>query len=76
MTYVLKNLYQGMLFFVLPFYWKSSSLDSINAWFVFLLAFLALLSTLDLVFDNLLMRYRGVAAVFFALSDANSRRIP
>lgn len=68
MTYVLKNLYQGMLFFVLPFYWKSSSLDSINAWFVFLLGFLALLSTLDLVFDNLLMRYRVVAAVFYAVT--------
>lgn len=68
MTYVLKNLYQGMLFFLLPFYWKSSSLDSINAWFVFLLGFLALLSTLDLVFDNLLMRYRVVAAVFYAVT--------
>ena len=68
MTYVLKNLYQGMLFFVLPFYWKSSSLDSINAWFVFLLGFLALLSTLDLVFDNLLMRYRFVAAIFYAVT--------
>lgn len=68
MTYVLKNLYQGMLFFVLPFYWKSSALDSLNAWFVFLLGFLALLSTLDLVFDNLLMRYRSVAAVFYAVT--------
>ena len=68
MTYILKNLYQGMLFFVLPFYWKSSSLDSINAWFVFLLGFLALLSTLDLVFDNLLMRYRVVAAIFYAVT--------
>ncbi len=68
MTYVLKNLYQGMLFFVLPFYWKSSAIDSINAWFVFLLGFLALLSTLDLVFDNLLMRYRVVAAIFYAVT--------
>jgi len=68
MTYVVKNLYQGMLFFALPFYWKSSSLDSINAWFVFLLGFFALLSTLDLVFDNLLMRYRIVAAIFYAVT--------
>lgn len=68
MTYVLKNLYQGMLFFVLPFYWKSSAIDSINAWFVFLLGFLALLSTLDLVFDNLLMRYRVMAAIFYAVT--------
>lgn len=68
MTYVLKNLYQGMLFFLLPFYWKSSSLDSINVWFVFLLGTLAILSTLDLVFDNLLMRYRVVAAIFYAVT--------
>lgn len=68
MTYVLKNLYQGMLFFVLPFYWKSSSFDSINVWFVFLLGTLAILSTLDLVFDNLLMRYRTVAAIYYAVT--------
>lgn len=68
MTYVLKNLYQGMLFFVLPFYWKSSALDSINAWFVFVLGVLAILSTLDLVFDNLLMRYKVMAAVFYAVT--------
>jgi len=68
MTYVLKNFYQGMLFFLLPFYWQSSSLDSINAWFVFLLGLLAFLSTMDLVFDNLLMRYKPVAAVFFGVT--------
>jgi hypothetical protein len=68
MTYVLKNLYQGMLFFVLPFYWKSSSLDSINAWFVVMLATFALLSTMDLVFDHVLMRYKAVAAVFYGIT--------
>ena len=34
---LLKNLYQGMLFFLLPFYWKSTTLDSPNVWFVLLL---------------------------------------
>ncbi len=68
MTYVLKNLYQGMLFFVLPFYWRSSSIDSPNAWFVFLLGTLAVLSTLDIVFDRLLMRYRLVAGLFFGVT--------
>jgi hypothetical protein len=38
MTYALKNLYQGMLFFLLPFYWKSTTLDAPNVWFVGLLA--------------------------------------
>ena len=37
MTYALKNLYQGMLFFLLPFYWKSTTLDAANGWFVILL---------------------------------------
>jgi hypothetical protein len=68
MTYVLKNFYQGMLFFVLPFYWKSSSFDSINAWLVILLGLLAFLSTMDLVFDNILMRYKPVAAAYFGLT--------
>src|ERR1700733_13202323 len=47
MTYALKNLYQGMLFFLLPFYWKSTTLDAANVWFVLLLGACAVLSTLD-----------------------------
>lgn len=64
MTYALKNLYQGMLFFLLPFYWKSSTLPSENAWFVVLLAACALVSTLDLVFDRVVFRVRALASVF------------
>ncbi len=68
MSYVLKNLYQGMLFFVLPFYWKSSSLDSMNGWFVVVLAVLAVLATMDMIFDNILMRYRVLAATYFGVT--------
>src|ERR1700682_3651503 len=57
MTYALKNLYQWMLFFLLPFYWKSTTLDAANAWFVVLLGACAVLSTLDIVFDRVLMRW-------------------
>ena len=67
-TYLLKNLYQPMLFFVLPFYWKSSSLDSINGWFIFLLGLLAFLSTMDVIFDHVLVRYRALAASYFGLT--------
>jgi hypothetical protein len=68
MTYLLKNLYQGMLFFLLPFYFKSSTLDSPNIGFVALLAICAVVSTLDLVFDNVLMRSKTVASIFYALA--------
>ncbi len=68
MSYVLKNLYQGMLFFLLPFYWKSATIDSPNIAFVTLLAVCAALSTLDLVFDNVLMRSKIVASIFYALA--------
>jgi hypothetical protein len=64
MTYVLKNLYQGMLFFLLPFYWKSTTFDAPNAWFVVALGACALLSTLDIVFDRVLMRFQTLASVF------------
>jgi hypothetical protein len=64
MTYALKNLYQGMLFFLLPFYWKSTTLDAANVWFVVVLAICAVVSTLDIVFDRVLMRTRWLASTF------------
>jgi hypothetical protein len=68
MTYALKNLYQGMLFFLLPFYWKSTTLDAPNVWFVLLLAACAVLSTLDIVFDRVLMRWRALASIFHGIA--------
>lgn len=67
-TYALKNLYQGMLFFLLPFYWKSISLDAPNRWFFGALALCAFLSTIDVVFDHVLMRWRGLASTFYAVT--------
>ncbi len=68
MTYALKNLYQGMLFFLLPFYWKSTTLDSYNGWFVVLLGLCALLSTLDVVFDRILLKWAALASLFHGVA--------
>jgi hypothetical protein len=68
MTYALKNLYQGMLIFLLPFYWKSTTFDDANAWFVLLLGACAVLSTLDIVFDRVLMRWRALASLFHGIT--------
>jgi hypothetical protein len=68
MTYALKNLYQGMLFFLLPVYWKSTTIDSYNGWLFLLLAACAVVSTLDIVFDRVLMRRRWLASVFHAIT--------
>jgi hypothetical protein len=68
MSYALKNLYQGLLFFLLPFYWKSTTFDAPNVWFVCLLGFCAIVSTLDLVFDRVLLRFRIVASIFHAVT--------
>jgi len=68
MTYFMKNLYQAMLFFLLPYYYRSATFGTANMWYVALLAFCALLATLDLVFDNLLVRTRVVSSVYFILA--------
>ena len=68
MTYALKNLYQWMLFFLLPFYWKSTTLDDANVWFVLLLGVCAIQSTLDIVFDRVLMRWRSLASIFHGIT--------
>ncbi len=68
MTYALKNLYQGMLFFLLPFYWKSTTFWAPNSWFVVLLGTCALLSTLDIVFDRVVFRFRALASIFHGVA--------
>jgi hypothetical protein len=63
-TYLLKNLYQGMLFFLLPFYWKAATIGTLNSGFVVALGIFAILSTLDIVFDKVLMKFRVLGALF------------
>lgn len=68
MTYVLKNLYQGMLFFVLPFYFKSATWGAPNFVFVILLGLFAVLATMDIVMDRFVMRKRLFASIFHGLT--------
>jgi len=68
MTWVLKNLYQGMLFFLLPFYWRSTTFGTANQWFLFALAACALLATLDILFDKLLIRFRFASTAYFVVT--------
>jgi hypothetical protein len=65
MTYVLKNMYQGMLFFLLPFYWRSITFGTDNQWFLFGLGACAFLSTMDVVFDRMLMKWKAAASTFY-----------
>jgi hypothetical protein len=65
MTYVLKNMYQGMLFFLLPFYWRSITFGTKNQWFLFGLGICAFLSTMDVVFDRMLMKFKAAASTFY-----------
>ncbi|HJX11022.1 MAG TPA: DUF5924 family protein [Candidatus Binatia bacterium] len=63
-----KNLYQQMLFFVLPIYYASATFGSPNIVFVLLVAMSATLSTLDVVYDRHLSVKRGWTATFFAFN--------
>ena len=66
MTLALKNLYQSMLFFLVPFYYKTATFDEPNRFFFYALVVLAILSTVDVVFDQFLMRWKVPAsAVYF-----------
>ena len=68
MSYLMKNLFQGMLFYLLPFYWKSTSVDAKTSVPFVCLAVCAVLSTLDLVFDRVLLRFKLIASIFFAVT--------
>ena len=68
MTYVLKNLYQGMLFFLLPFYWKTAVSDGPTMWFLVLLGVTAFQSTMDVIFDIYVMKRRWIASLFYGVT--------
>ena len=63
-----KNLYQQMLFFVLPIYYASATPGSVNFAFVILVGLSAILSTLDIVYDRHVSVKRGLTAAFFAFN--------
>jgi hypothetical protein len=67
-NYVNKNLYQQLLFFILPIYAASTTWSSRNVLFLMVLAVSALLSTLDIVYDRVLSARRLLAAWFFAFN--------
>jgi len=67
-NYFTKNFYQQLLFFLLPIYYASASAWSANLLFVAVLAVSALVSTLDVFFDQHLSVRRGLTAVFFAFN--------
>lgn len=69
-NYVIKNLYQQMFFFLVPLYASSAtwSLSSYNWWLPPLLLVFAVLSTMDLIFDNVVMEHRIIASMMYGLA--------
>ncbi len=66
-SYLTRVMYQGTLFFLIPFYAYSATFFSPNTLFVAFLLALAIFSCIDLPFDHLLRRYRSFALTFFVL---------
>ncbi len=69
-NYFIKQLYQQMFFFLVPLYAASAtwSLGSFNWWLPPLLLALAVVSTLDLVFDNFIMERRIIASAMYGVA--------
>ncbi len=68
LNYFNRNFYQQILFFILPIYFISATFWSPNALFVILVAASAVLSTLDVVYDEHVASRRFLSAIFFAFN--------
>ncbi len=66
-SYLTRIMYQETLFFLIPFYWYSTTPSSANVLFLGLLGALAVLSCLDLVFDRVLRLHPAIALSFFGV---------
>ena len=69
-NYVIKQFYQQMFFFLTPLYASSAtwSFQSWNWWLAPILLVCAVLSTMDLVFDNFVMERRMLASAMYGLA--------
>lgn len=69
-NYIIKQFYQQMFFFLTPLYASSAtwSLSSFNWWLPPLLLICAVVSTMDLVFDNFIMERRLLASAMYGLA--------
>ena len=69
-NYIIKQLYQQMFFFLVPLYASSAtwSFASVNWWLPPILLACAVVSTMDLVFDNVIMERRWLAAAMYGLA--------
>jgi hypothetical protein len=69
-NYVIKQFYQQMFFFLTPLYASSAtwSFASWNWWLAPLLLVCAVVSTMDLVFDNFIMERRLLASAMYGLA--------
>jgi hypothetical protein len=69
-NYIIKQFYQQMFFFLTPLYASSAtwSLASFNWWLAPLLLACAVLSTMDLVFDNFVMEHRMLASAMYGVA--------
>ena len=69
-NYIIKQFYQQMFFFLVPLYASSAtwSLSSLNWWMAPVLLVCAVVSTMDLVFDNFIMERRWLASLMYGLA--------
>jgi hypothetical protein len=66
-SYLTRIMYQETLFFLLPFYFYSTTFPSWNSAYIVVLAALAALSCFDIPFDRLLRTSRPFALGFFGI---------
>ncbi len=65
-NYIMKNLYQQMFFFMIPFYYGATTFGSANMWFLIVITICAFLSTQDIIFDRYIMENKYLASFFYA----------
>jgi len=66
--YTIQTLYHGLVLFIIPRYFASTTFSSVNAWFFLLLVLLALLTSLDPWYRTLVLPYGPARQVLFGAS--------
>jgi len=65
--YTVQTLFHGLLLFLLPIYYASTTLASVNVWLLFVLGVAAILTAIDPWYRPLIVRFPGIEILLFGL---------
>jgi hypothetical protein len=63
--FLIQNMFEETFIFLIPFYYFSTTLDSINIWFFLLMLGMAISANVDAIYERFILKYKPLMYVYY-----------